>query len=232
MTGNLSASLSEALGLLLRADAELWRIVLLSLFVSSLAVTLSALLALPVALAVAWGEFPGKRIVIGLVNSLIAVPAVVIGLLLYLALSRSGPFGALGLLFTPRAMILAQALLALPLLTGLFIAAFQSVGRRVKETALTLGASPLQAALALLREARFALLAAYTTGFARLLGETGMTMMVGGNIRGQTRVMTTAIALETLRGNFELGIALGIILFTVAIGVNIILQIMQGRAGR
>jgi tungstate transport system permease protein len=226
------ASLGEALKFILRGDGELFPIVLLSLFVSSLAVSLSAVMALPLALAAAWWEFPGKRVLIAVLNSLIAVPAVVIGLVVYLFLSRSGPLGPLGLLFTPRAMIAAQAILAFPLLASLFLAALQTVGRGIKETSLTLGASPLQAALTFLRQARYGLMAAYITGFARVLGETGMTMMVGGNIRGQTRVMTTTIALETMRGNYELGIALGLILLMTAVGVNIVLQLLQGRAGR
>lgn len=218
--------------MLARFDPEIWNIVLLSLRVSLSASLMAAGLALPLSLAITQNEFRGKRVVIGAVNSLIAVPAVVIGLVCYLLLSRSGPLGLWHLLYSPGAMILAQAALAFPLMTGLSVAALQSVGQRVKETIITLGAGRRQTALGIVREARFPLTAAFIAGFARVLGETGMTMMVGGNIRGETRVMTTAIALETMKGNFELGIALGVILLSVAVGVNVILQLVQGRAGR
>lgn len=229
---SLGQNLSQAFGMLARFDPEIWNIVLLSLRVSLSASLMAAGLALPLSLAITQNEFRGKRVVIGAVNSLIAVPAVVIGLVCYLLLSRSGPLGLWHLLYSPGAMILAQAALAFPLMTGLSVAALQSVGQRVKETIITLGAGRRQTALGIVREARFPLTAAFIAGFARVLGETGMTMMVGGNIRGETRVMTTAIALETMKGNFELGIALGVILLSVAVGVNVILQLVQGRAGR
>ncbi len=222
----------RALAMLAGLDPELWSIVGLSLEVSALSSLLAAGAALPLSLAITHREFPGQRAVIGAVNSLIAVPAVVIGLACYLLLSRSGPLGFWRLLYTPWAMVAAQAALALPLMTGLSVAALQAVGPRIRETMLTLGAGRRQAAWGTMREARFALAAAFITGFARVLGETGMTMMVGGNIKGETRVMTTAIALETIKGNFELGIALGLVLLAVAIAVNVALQAVQGRAGR
>lgn len=218
--------------MLARFDPEIWGIVLLSLRVSLAASALAACLALPLALAITQNEFRGKRAAIGAVNSLIAVPAVVIGLVCYLLLSRSGPLGFWRLLYTPWAMVIAQTLLVIPLMTGLSVAALQSLGSRVRETMVTLGAGRRHLALGIVRETRFALAAAFIAGFSRVLGETGMTMMVGGNIRGETRVMTTAIALETIKGNFELGIALGIILLLTAVGVNVVLQIVQGRAGR
>lgn len=224
-------SLKQALELVVRLDPEIWGIVLLSLQVSGAASLFAACLAVPAAFAVTQGEFRGKRAAIGAVNSLIAVPAVVIGLVCYLLFSRSGPLGFWRLLYTPWAMVIAQTLLVIPLMTGLSVAALQGVGQRVRETMVTLGAGRRQAALGIMREARFPLTAAFITGFARVIGETGMTMMVGGNIRGDTRVMTTAIALETMKGNFELGIALGVVLLFVAVGVNVALQLVQGRAG-
>lgn len=229
---NLWQSIIQALRLLASFDPELWGIVATSLRVSGAAALLSAALAVPLALLAARREYRAKRAVIGLLNSLMAVPAVVIGLLVYLLFSRSGPLGVWQLLYSPGAMVTAQSLLALPLMTGLCVAALQGVPPLAAETMLTLGAGRLQVLWGTVREARFALTAAFIAGFARVLGETGMTMMVGGNIRGETRVMTTAIALETMKGNFELGIALGIVLLLVAIGVNVALQAVQGRAGQ
>ncbi len=229
---SLWQSLKQAMELVVRLDPEIWGIVLLSLRVSGAASLLAACLAIPAAFAVTQSEFRGKRAVIGAVNSLIAVPAVVIGLVVYLLFSRSGPMGFWRLLYSPGAMVLAQAVLAFPLMTGLSVAALQGVGERVRETMITLGAGRRHLLLGIMREARFPLTAAFITGFARVIGETGMTMMVGGNIRGDTRVMTTAIALETMKGNFELGIALGVILLFVAVGVNVVLQLVQGRTGR
>lgn len=229
---SLGQSLSQAFSLLARFDPEIWGIVLLSLRVSLTASVLAACLALPLALAITQSEFRGKRAVIGTVNSLIAVPAVVIGLVCYLLLSRSGPLGFWRLLYTPWAMVVAQTVLVVPLMTGLSVAALQGLGVRVRETMVTLGAGRRHLVLGIMRETRFAMAAAFITGFSRVLGETGMTMMVGGNIRGETRVMTTAIALETIKGNFELGIALGIVLLLVAVGINVVLQLVQGRAGR
>lgn len=229
---SLGTSLSQAFAMLARFDPEIWQIVLLSLRVSLSASMIAVCLAVPLSLAITQNQFPGKRAVIGVINSFIAVPAVVIGLVCYLLLSRSGPLGFWRLLYTPGAMIAAQALLVIPLMTALSISALQGLGHRVKETMVTLGAGRRQAALGIMREARFPLMAAFITGFSRVLGETGMTMMVGGNIKGETRVMTTSIALETIKGNFELGIALGVILLFVAVGVNVVLQLVQGRAGQ
>jgi tungstate transport system permease protein len=224
--------MKEALGLLVKFDPETWQIVWLSLRVSLLSSLIAACLAIPLSFLITQNEFRGKRAVIGVVNSFISIPAVVIGLVCYLLLSRSGPLGFWHLLYTPSAMIVAQSLLALPLMTGLCIASLQGLGYRVRETMVTLGANRWHLAVGIIREVRFSLMSAYITGFSRVIGETGMTMMVGGNIKGDTRVMTTAIALETIKGNFELGIALGLILLIVAIFVNILLQIVQGRAGK
>ncbi|UCG94019.1 MAG: ABC transporter permease [Candidatus Aerophobus sp.] len=212
-------------------DKEVLNIVLLSFRVSSTAVFLSSFVSLPLGLLLTLKDFPGRRVIISIVNSLLMVPAVAIGLIVYLLLSRRGPLGAVGLLYTSWAMVVAQALLAIPIITSLSLAAFQSVKRGVRETALTLGANSRQLILTMFKESRYPLLAALIMAFARLIGETGMTMMIGGNIRGSTRVMTTTIALETMKGRFELAIVLGIILLVVCGLIGIPLQLLQG-AGR
>jgi len=212
-------------------DKEVLSIVLLSFRVSSTAVFLSSFVSLPLGLLLTLKDFPGRRVIISIVNSLLMVPAVAIGLIVYLLLSRQGPLGAVGLLYTSWAMVVAQALLVIPIITSLSLAAFQSVKRGVRETALTLGANLRQLILTMFKESRYPLLAALIMAFARLIGETGMTMMIGGNIRGSTRVMTTTIALETMKGRFELAIVLGIILLVVCGLISIPLQLLQG-AGR
>jgi len=212
-------------------DKEVLNIVLLSFRVSSTAVFLSSFVSLPLGLLLTLKDFPGRRVIVSIINSLLMVPAVAIGLIVYLLLSRRGPLGAVGLLYTSWAMVVAQALLVIPIITSLSLAAFQSVKRGVRETALTLGANLRQLILTMFKESRYPLLAALIMAFARLIGETGMTMMIGGNIRGSTRVMTTTIALETMKGRFELAIVLGIILLVVCGLISIPLQLLQG-AGR
>ncbi|MFQ5835623.1 MAG: ABC transporter permease [bacterium] len=230
------ANLVESLHLLAKFassfDKEVLNIVLLSFRVSSTAVLLSSLISLPFSLLLTLKDFPGRRVIISVVNSLLMVPAVAIGLIVYLLLSRRGPVGAVGLLYTPWAMVMAQALLAIPIITSLSLAAFQSVKKSVRETALTLGANLPQLMVTMFKEARYPLTAALIMAFARLIGETGMTMVVGGNIRGSTRVMTTAIALETMKGRFELAIVLGIILLVVCGLISIPLQLLQGAGKR
>ncbi|HNX97088.1 MAG TPA: ABC transporter permease [Candidatus Aminicenantes bacterium] len=219
----------QGLALLFPPGAEITGIVLLSLGVSGAATLLAALAALPASLALAAFDFRGKRAVVGILQTSLAVPAVLIGLLVYLLLSRRGPLGPLGLLYTPGAMVIAQALLAFPLIAALSYSALKGTAREAIDLAHSLGASPWQTALAVVRQGRFPFLTALITGFSRVIGETGMTLMVGGNIKGETRVMTTAISLETMKGNFELGIALGVVLLTVALVVNALLQTAQGK---
>jgi len=156
---------------------------------------------------------------------------VVAGLLIYLVLSRSGPLGVLGLLYTPAAMVIAQVLLALPIITGLTMIAIRTRGREVEETALTLGAAPLQASWTVIRESRAAILGAVVTGFGRIIAEVGAVMIVGGNIESHTRVMTTAIVLETSKGNFELAIGLGILLLSISFVINSVLYYFQKGGG-
>lgn len=225
---NILSALNKALGLIISLDREVFSIVLLSFSISLTAVFFSSLFSLPLSLLLALKKFRGNRFIVSSMNSLMAVPAVAIGLVIYLLISRRGPLGVLGLLYTPWAMIIAQAILATPIITSLSHQTLKRVGSMVKETAVSLGASGWQMVLTVLKEAKSSLMAAFIVGFARVIGETGMTMMVGGNIKGATRVMTTAIALETMKGDFELAVALGIILLTVAFVVNLILQTMQG----
>jgi len=221
--------LARGLGLVLRGDPEVMGIAWLSLRVSLAAVGVAALLAVPLGLVVALRRFPGRRVVEVGFNTLLALPTVVVGLVVYGLLSRQGPLGFLGLLYTPGAMVLAQAVLAFPLVTALTISAVNTLDPRVYPTALTLGAGRLGAALTVLGEARLAVLAALAAGFGRVVTEVGAALMVGGNIRGYTRTLTTAIALETAQGDFAQGIALGAILLAVALGVNLLSYWLQAR---
>jgi tungstate transport system permease protein len=221
--------LKQGLKLLLPPSGEILRIVALSLVVSGAATLLASLAAVPASLFLALKEFRGKRFLVGLVNTAMSVPAVLIGLLVYGLVNRRGPLGTLGLLFTPGAMVLAQALLAFPLITALALAALKGIAKDARDLALSLGANRRQLAAAVIRQGRFAFLTAIIAGFSRVIGETGMTLMVGGNIKGQTRVLTTAISLETMKGNFEIGIALGIVLLLAALAVNVALQGVQGK---
>jgi len=225
---NILISLNKALSLIISLDREIFSIVLLSFSVSLTAVFFSSLFSLPVSILLALKKFPGRSFIVNATNSLMAVPAVAIGLVIYLLISRRGPLGVLGLLYTPWAMIIAQAILATPIIISLSYRTLERFVSLVRETALSLGASGWQMVITILKEAKSSLMAGFIVGFARVIGETGMTMMVGGNIKGATRVMTTAIALETMKGDFELAIALGIILLAVAFAVNFILQRMQG----
>lgn len=221
----------EALRLIFSLDREVFSTVLLSLKISTSATIFASLVGISLGFIIAEHDFWGKRGAITIFNTLMALPTVVVGLLLYSFISRQGPLGPLGLLFTPRAMMIGQFILASPIIVALTISATQGVDPRVKFTAMTLGASSLRTALTVLSEARFALLAAVIAGFGRLIAEVGCALMVGGNIRGYTRTMTTAIALETAKGEFGFGLALGFILLTVAFSVNIFFHWLQSRRG-
>ncbi len=196
-----------------------------SLRTSGLAALVASLLAVPAALFLAGRDFRGKRLVLLVNQTWMAAPTVVIGLLFYFLLSRSGPLGRLGLLYTRTAMTVGQVFLILPLITGFSYTALRQVDRRARLTALTLGASRRQAGWVVLREAKFALIVAVLAGFARAVSEVGIAMMLGGNIRGATRNITTAIALETAKGEFTNGVVLGAILLAVTLGINILVQV-------
>ena len=222
----------DAIQLIFSFDREVVGIALLSLKVSLTATFFSSLVAIPVAMAIAMNDFRWKRAIILVINSFLSIPAVAIGLILYLMFTKQGLFGFLGLLYTPAAMIAAQAVLAFPIITSLTIAAIDGIRKSLIDTAVTLGADSRQLGWTIFKEARYPMMAAFIMGFSRIIGETGMTMMVGGNIKGSTRVMTTAIALQTMRGEFELGIALAIMLLIVSFMLNLFLQFLQGTGER
>ncbi len=221
----------KALKLIISLDQEIFGIAILSLKVSVAATFFSSLVGVPVGFVIGNGNFWAKKALITIFNTLMAFPTVVIGLLVYSFISRQGPLGPLELLFTPRAMVMGQFILAIPIIVALTISATQGIDPRAKLTAMTLGAGRLRMAVTILSEVRFALMAAVTAGFGRVIAEVGCAMMVGGNIRGYTRTMTTAIALETAKGEFGFGLALGFILLVVAFSINILLHWLQVRRG-
>lgn len=225
----LWGGLTTALKLIFTFDHEVISCTWVSLSVSSIAILLASLIGVPLAFLIGINEFKGKRMIITLFNTMMALPTVVVGLFVFSLISRQGPLGVLGLLFTPIAMMIGQFILATPIITALAISAIQGIDPRIKMTAVTLGARSYQITFALMLEARFAIMAAIIAGFGRIIGEVGSAMILGGNIRGYTRSITTAIALETSKGEFSLGLALGIILLTVALSVNIILRYLQQR---
>jgi tungstate transport system permease protein len=219
----------EAVRLIVSLNPEVVEITLRSLYVSLSATLFASLIALPIGAYIYFNEFRGKRAVINLLQTLYALPTVIVGLAVFLMLSRSGPFGFLGMLFTPQGMIVAQTVLIIPLITGLTVSALSGIDREMRYTIISLGSSQLQSIITILQEARFAILAAVLLGFGRAIAEVGTVMLIGGNIRGFTRVLTTTIALNTSMGNFPISIALGIILLGVALVVNVILNLVQGR---
>ena len=216
----MSEALSTALALLIALDSKLVEIVLLSLRVSLSAVAIAALLGLPLGAAIAVGRFRGRQTVIVVMNALMGLPPVVVGLLVYLLLSRAGPLGALGILFTPSAMVFAQSILILPIVAALSRQAIEDAWREYEEQLRSLGAGRMNAALTLLWDTRFSLVTTILAGFGRAAAEVGAVMIVGGNIDGVTRVMTTTIALETSKGDLPLALALGLILIAIVIAVN------------
>lgn len=222
-------STGQALTLLLSGDPALWQIVAISFSVSLRAILIAVPPALLVAFLLAYKQFPGRQLLLSTFNTLLAVPVVVVGLTVYLLVSRNGPFGNLHLLFTQSAMIIGQILICFPLLVVLCREAIAAADRAAWETALTLGASIPRALLTVLYEVRFALMAAVIAGFGRIVGEVGCSMMVGGNILDFTRNIPTAIALETTKGSFAEGIALGIVLLTLAFVLNFGLSFVQRR---
>ncbi|HYF57583.1 MAG TPA: ABC transporter permease [Burkholderiaceae bacterium] len=220
MDGGIGEGVERALGLVLGDDGRLWPIVALSLQVSGLATVLSAAIALPLAAWLALTPFAGRGAVVAALNALMGLPAVVAGLLVYLLLSRAGPLGSLGLLFTPGAMVVAQTLLVLPLVAALARQTLEDALGECGPYLRSLGATRLQTIGTLLHEARFSLLTAVLAGFGRAAAEVGAVMIVGGNIDGVTRTMTTAIALETSKGDLPLALGLGLVLLAVVLAIN------------
>ena len=226
---SLLSATQAALYLLLSGDPELWDIIGISFKVSSMALLISIIPSLLLAFFLAYGVFPGRRLLITIFNTLLSVPAVVVGLTLYLMLSRQGPLGDWKLLFTQAAMVLGQIALCMPILVAMSHAALQAADKRAWETARTLGASIPRAAFTVMRETRFALLAALLAAYGRIIAEVGASMMLGGNILHHTRNIPTAIALETSKGEFAQGIALGLVLLTITFFLNGLFHRFQGR---
>ncbi|MDR3630222.1 MAG: ABC transporter permease [Desulfocapsaceae bacterium] len=223
-------SFRSAFLLLLSCDHELLVIVSCSLKVSGMATLLAALIGLPLGFVISFTTFPGKRLVITCLNTLLALPTVVIGLVVYSFLSRRGVLGVLDLLYTQTAMVIGQIILIVPVITVMTIAAINRIDTRYRLTALTLGANRYQAAWLIFKEARFGVIAAVIAAFGRVIAEIGISMMLGGNAKGFTRTMTTAMALEYDKGEFVLAVALGIILMGFAFGINILFHVVQGRS--
>ncbi len=218
-----SAAFLQIIQMLIRGDAEIYEIIFLSLRVSLTATVVGTLLGIPLGTLLGLKEFRGRRVLINLIYTLMGLPPVLAGLLIYLLLSRSGPLGALQLLFTPAAMVLAQVMLVTPIITGLTTVAVQAKEKVFSETAVTLGALPWQAAFLVLKEARRGIVVGIITAFGRAIAEVGAVMLVGGNIQHYTRVMTTAIVLETRKGDYSLAMGLGLVLLLLSFTINGIL---------
>jgi tungstate transport system permease protein len=219
----------QAVQLIVSLDPEVLDITTRSLFISLSATLVGSLIAIPIGGFIHFKEFGGKRGVVTIIQALYALPTVLVGLLVFLLLSRSGPFGFMKLLFTPTGMIIGQIVLIVPLMIGMTLIALSGVSRNKQDTVISLGANELQTVITIVKEARFAILGGVILGFGRAIAEVGAAMMIGGNIRGYTRVLTTAIALETSIGNLSLSIALGFILLLIALIVTTVLFLVQER---
>jgi tungstate transport system permease protein len=219
----------KALSLLVHLDPEVLGITLLSLEISASATLVSLLVGISAGVVVALSHFPGKRFVVSLVNTGMGLPPVVVGLFVSILLWRSGPLGALGLLYTPAAIVIAQAVIATPIVMGITVSAVQSLPPALHTQILALGATRAQHLWLLMKEARLPLMAAVMAGFGGVISEVGASIMVGGNIRGQTRVLTTATVMEVGRGNFDVAIALSFILLAASLGINYLLTMVQQR---
>jgi len=222
-----SEAILSALQLIFQCDPEIYQIVWTSVKISLIATVFATLFGVFLGIVTAITNFPGKQLLQQILNTLMAMPTVMIGLIFYGLLSRQGPLGGLGLLYTETAVIIGQACLILPLIMNMTRVAVQSADQRLISTLQILGAKTHQQIIPILSELRFAILAGVITGFGRAIGEVGAAMMLGGNIQGLTRTMTTAIALETSKGDFELGLALGILLLFIAFTINLTLQILN-----
>lgn len=225
----ISAGFIRAIQLIITLDPQVVEITARSLSISLTSVLIASLIDIPIGGIIQFHNFRGKRALINLIQTFYSLPTVTVGLLVFLLLSRSGPLGSLGLLFSPGGMIIGQTILITPIMIGLTISALGGVSVQIRETAVSLGATDLQVIFTIMKEAKVAVIAAVLLGFGRALSEVGVAMMIGGNIRGYTRVLTTAISLETSMGDLELSMALGIILISISLAVNILLNRIQGR---
>ena len=225
----IADGIGQAFRLLVSLDAEVLRITLLSFTVSGAATAVSLLIGISAGTIVALNPFPGRKVVVSLVNTGMGLPPVVVGLFVSIFLWRSGPLGFLGLLYTPTAIVLAQAIIATPIVMGITIGAMQSLPPALRIQILALGATRPQLVWMLVKEARLPLMAGVMAGFGGVISEVGASIMVGGNIKGYTRVLTTATVMETGRGNFEVAIALSVILLSASLAVNYALTAIQQR---
>ena len=219
----------KAIELIVSLDPEVMEIAWRSLRISVTSALLASLICLPIGGLIHFNQFPGKRALLNVIQTFFSIPTVCIGLFVFVLFSRAGPLGGLNLLFTPTAMVIGQMILVTPVLLGLTISAFSGVDKAILDTSRSLGASNFQSMIVVLKEARYAVMAAVIMGFGRAISEVGCALMVGGNIKGFTRVITTAISLETSKGELELSIALGIILIFLALIINIVLNRIQQR---
>ena len=226
----LTDSFLSALLLIWSLDPELLLIIQVSLKVSGTSTLIASVVGVPAGFFIAFRTFPGKRLLITVLNTLLALPTVVVGLFVYAFLARRGVFGTFDLLYTQKAMIIGQMILIVPIVTTFTISAISRIDDRYRKTALTLGANILQTAWVIVREARFGIVAAIILAFGRVIAEVGISMMLGGNAKGFTRTMTTAMALEYDKGEFVLSVALGIVLLFICFAVNVCLNTIQGRA--
>jgi len=220
-------SFAKAFFLILNLDKEMLGIIVLSIKVSGTALVIATFIGLPLAAFVGLKKFPLKGLLISILNTFMGLPPVVVGLFVYLLLSRSGPLGFLALLYTPSAMIIAQTILAFPIVASLSHSAIVGVDPIIRQASRTLGATPLQVSMTIIREARYGIMSGVIAAFGRVMAEVGAILIVGGNIAGYTRVMTTTIALETDKGNFELALALGTILLAISLVINMALHLIQ-----
>ena len=219
--------LKQAVRLILQGDPDILEVVVLTLKVSGLATLIGVMIGIPLGLCLAMADFHGRKAIISLVNAGMALPPTVAGLWVSLFLWRNGPFGSLGLMYTPPAMVIAQAIIAIPIVTGLTMAAVQQLNPKLRLQILALGASPLQLWWLLLRECRFGLMGAVMAGLGRVIAEVGASMAVGGNILHETRVLTTSIVLEIRKGQFDVAIALGFVLMALSYGITALLTMFQ-----
>jgi len=221
--------LVTAAKLIISLDPEVMQIAGRSLAISASSSTIAALICLPLGSVIHFHHFPGKRTLINITQTLFSLPTVAVGLFVFVLFSSAGPLGGFGILFSPTVMVIGQVVLITPLMLGLIISALSATDKAITDTAVSLGASGFQMAVVTIREARFGVLAGLIMGFGRAISEVGLSLMVGGNIRGFTRTITTAISLETSKGDLELALALGIILIFIALVINIGLNRIQQR---
>jgi len=219
----------QAIQLIVNLDREVVEIALRSLAISATAVIMASLVCIPVGGLIHFRNFQGKRVLINIIQTFYSVPTVCVGLFVFIFISRAGPLGGLGLLFTPTAVVIGQMVLITPILLGLTVSALSGVDKAIKDSALSLGATEFQAIWTIIKEARFAVVAAFIMGFGRAISEVGAAMILGGNIRGYTRVLTTAISLETQKGELILALALGIILISLALLISVIVNLALQR---